>query len=271
MAHFKAELGDEADAFAFVTFTLRPADVRRMTGPEQTHALRYLLAQRLVRRAKLKTRHGKRPRYVGQVDLNDERRHHHLHALIETDLSLGELQGEWIDCGGGIDADAVMVRPTADDLARVSGYIVEGCRWNQGYLLCSRGIGYNTKRAKAERRRHAVQKGGRSASQETFELVEYEKPERAAVARPQFEPFESVASVPESHRSKVRLRGGEYAIRRHYDAASKTLLYTAEEVDRSGRRPKYRTLGRPPSKPRGVWYLRRYDARRCKRSGEVSR
>lgn len=258
MAHFREKLGGHADSLVFATLTLRPADAACMTGPERSHALRSVFSNRLLKR--LTRRRGGRPLYLAQVDLNAEGQGHHIHALIETTLDPNCVAGEWIDAGGGIDTHVVQIGATADDVARLSGYIVKACRWGQGRLMCSRSIGYNTAEARAERQRYAVAANGGPDNQE-FEPVEREHVERVPRDRPRFEPFVSQARVPTVQTVLVPLKGGEYAFRRHFDAETKTLSFTVNAVDRTSGRPRYTVLARPNSKDAGLRFLRRYDVR----------
>lgn len=240
MAHFKEVWAPSLGHLLFVTLTLRPADADRMRGQQRADALRLMFTSRLVRSVTRRER--KRPRYLAQVDLNEYGSHHHLHGIIETDLDPGLIAGLWVNAGGGLDSEVIPIRATADDLARVAGYVVKGCRWSTGRLMCSRSLGYNTRAAKAERRAHAIANAGGTRDPRPFEPVEHEPGQRHPAPVPQFDLFESVADVPTVHRSPILLRGAEYALTRRYDEAMQYVSRTVDLVDRTGNRTVYTPL-----------------------------
>ncbi len=258
MAHFRDQWWPAESPLLFATLTLRPGDAERFTVPEHAHALRTLFS-RVVRR--IDYREGERPLYLAQVDLNDDREHPHLHAVVETNLDPSVVAGLWVAAGGGIDSDVRVVGDTPDDVARVTGYVVEACRWNTGRLLCSQGIGYNTAEAKAARQ-VAAQAASDEPPDVVFEPAEREPKERSAVPRPQFDLFTSVVDAPSGQVVPYPLHGQEYSVRRHYDPTGPFVLYTADRVDRSGRRPSYVTLGAPRSRRAAERFIKRYDIRR---------
>lgn len=266
MAHFRDEWRGALGRHLFLTLTLRPEDADRLLVLDQVHALRSLFTDKLVRR--LTRREGARPKYLAQVDRNGD--HIHLHAIVETVLDPRFVAGQWIAAGGGIDHDARFVRPSEDDLAKVVGYVCKGGRWTGlGRTLCSRELGFNSAKAKSQRRAFAEAKYGTERRHEVYERVSVEglgkesvgadAPSTEGKEAPQMELFTS--TVPTPTRAVSPVRGGRYALVTTYDPATELAAVLASRIVRRGGQTEYVPLAHVSSKVHGRWFLRRRSAR----------
>lgn len=249
-AHYRDLLPTLMTAVVFVTLT---EGVRHATVADAVAAIRYRFRRKFL--PKLRQMMAVTPWRVAQVEIDGL--HVHVHALIGTALSHGDLIGAWYRSGGGIDADVQSVRPSPDDVARCAIYILKGALdIRTGPEMTSRGVGYYVPAFKEQRRAFMA-----SAADPG---IVYEPGERAgSVTRPAR--TRAPDRAPETGLAPGRavslMSGGRHALVSEYDPASRQVTVTATRVRGRGKSRRHVELAQCRTKSAGRRYLSRRDAR----------
>lgn len=258
VAHYIDELVPYLElGLYFVTLTL---DAEDATGEASMHEIKEAFSNRFVPRLQRRSESKARPIRVAQRERDGHGRVH-LHGLVATDLSPRQIQGAWVESGGGIDSVARRVRPTRDDLARTVIYVLKGNQFvSNGPLMSSSDISYHSKRAREGRRKWAKEHYGHTWDSDEV-MIPPERVEREEAQSPAPVAKEKTPRRVPRHEAVSHTSDPRYVIRSKYDKEQRTVSALACRVTKGAGKHGYRVLADCPTKVHARKYLRRYARR----------